>query len=108
MEWTVSRLRVPCGAASGCVIEPGDPVQVLAEGRLRRCRQHADGPVDWQAIDIAHFRLRTDERARVARTVHAAARAPYRHRPTRLQPAAAVAELRDPRRLAAGDYDDET
>lgn len=109
MIWTVSRVDGRCGSR-GCAIPAGDPVAVLARGRVRWCQACAERegfPIDWTEVENERWRLEHELAREAARRLQAPdiTRLPppvVLTKPKPPKPYTQVGDLFDPKSLAAG------
>lgn len=98
--WTVFGMPVQCGAC-GELVPAGEPVQLVTSRQLRRCAEHAFGPVNWQEVDLERARLEMEQaRERTPAAVEARPRGG-----SAMRSYASIADTLpfDPRAAAAGD-----
>ena len=102
--WTVFPFDVECGAAGGHIVAAGDPVHVVA-GAVKRCVEHSQAPVDWDAVDAAAHAI--DAARAAGETPPTPQPLPFGKRikpPRPVLPADAVMHTAaDPKAAAAGD-----
>jgi hypothetical protein len=106
MRWTVSDCDVLCGYC-GHVIPPNQPIALVTEKCLIRCRTCAGGPVNQEEVDNERFRLEADRQASEAARLRRFELSTQRHHPTSMQPLSAAAaglfDHPDSKPKAAGD-----